>query len=172
MKIKRFPEAIYIVSGDPIHYSHVNTKLRAENILGMKVSLVIGLNGLKDKGLFTLSERKEIAQLYFPNESIYLAEGKDEIISFVENADKIIRGIRNESDYQYIYDLVKYYQCDNQIIKDKLVPVEVPEYLKEISSSKLKAMILDNSYNPNFKFWVNDQVFEILQKKLKIKPAS
>ena len=166
--ITNFPKAIYVLSGDPMHYSHLNTKRTAEKQLGMEVSLLIGINKLKNNGLFTIEERKEIAKFYVESEEIiYTSETKEDLGVYILNAEKIVRGFRDENDKKYLYMLVDHYGFKEQL--HKLFPVQVPYILQQISSSNLKQSILDGTYNQKKMHWVPDSVYKILQKKLQKK---
>lgn len=135
----RFPKNIYVVSVDPMHYSHLNTLLTAEKEINEKVSLVICRNELKTGGMFTLEERKEIASSYMDPTDVYLAHDYMEVREFLSSSERVIRGIRSNHDYEYIKKLGSFYKVED--MEHKLYLVRVPSDLKNISSSNIKRLI-------------------------------
>ncbi len=135
----KYPKNIYVASVDPMHFSHLNTKKLAEKELGEKVYLVICQNELKNNSTFSLEERRRMAMGYLGDEEIYLAKGYAEIRKFFFYAKRVIRGFRDDSDFDYIKRLAKFYDVGN--MEDKLCLISVPERLKNISSSKIKKLV-------------------------------
>lgn len=135
----KFPKNIYVVSVDPMHYSHLNTLLTAEKEINENVSLVICSNDLKTGGMFSLEERREIAASYVEPKDIFLAHDYVEIRKFLSSAERVIRGIRNNQDYEYIKKLGSFYKVED--MKHKLCLIQVPKKFEGVSSSNIKQLI-------------------------------
>eukprot|EP00041_Stephanoeca_diplocostata_P006301 m.79754 g.79754 ORF g.79754 m.79754 type:complete len:248 (+) comp16290_c0_seq2:156-899(+) len=134
-----YPRNIYPASVDPMHFSHRATLLRAEELLGEEVHLVICLNAMKTTGVFSVAQRKNLAQFLLPGRKIFVATTKNEIRSFFQHCKHIVRGIRGQNDIEEMMRLVRYYKSDDWI--DKLVKINVAEKYRQISSTRLKALI-------------------------------
>ena len=159
-----YPKNIYVASVDPMHYSHLNTLKLAEQQLDEKVFLVICQNELKTGNLFTLHERKEIARIYLPNEKIYIAKNYREVRLFLYNARRIVRGIRNQNDIEYMEKLGDFYSVKE--LKDKLYLVDVPKEYKDFSSTKLKRLVIGGGIREAEKMASREVVLKT-RKKLK-----
>ncbi len=147
-----------------MHYSHLNTLKLAEQQLDEKVFLVICQNELKIGNLFTLHERKEIARIYLPNEKIYIAKNYREVRLFLYNACRIVRGIRNQNDVEYIEKLGDFYSVKE--LKDRLYLVDVPKEYKDFSSTKLKRLVIGGGIREAEKMASREVVLKT-RKKLK-----
>lgn len=135
----KYPQNIYVASVDPMHFSHLNTIKLAKKELG-GVSLVICKNNLKSDGLFSLDERITIAKSYLGNnDEVYCAENYNEVRKFLLSAERIVRGIRDNLDIEYIRQLAELYQVE--YLEDKLFLVKVPESFIGFSSTRIKELV-------------------------------
>lgn len=159
-----YPQFIYLLSADPLHYGHINTKRLAQDELGFPINLVICQNDLKTSSLFSLEERKNIAQKYLPDEQIFTASNKIEIIKFISNAQKIVRGVRKELDIIDIDRYAKHYGVEKE--SHKLILIPVPDNFKHISSSHLKSSVLEEKVG-EVETWAPMWLIELVNKKLK-----
>ena len=156
-----YPKNVYVASVDPMHFSHLNTKRTAEEIIGETVNLIICQNELKEECLFSLEERREIAKLYLNNEHIFLARNREEIKKFLLKAKKVVRGIRNNKDIEYTKKLAKHYDVEN--LWTKLILIPVPDEYKKISSSRLKNLAKKES--SDLEFYAPKKVLDIIKDK-------
>jgi len=158
-------ENIYIASLNPMHFSHLNTWERAQEILGSKVFLCIGQNMAKTSGLFSLEERAEIAIKYYniPIGQVVLLYNQEEIISAILNAKRIVRGIRNEKDWLELRQLVELYNVKDQ--ERKILDILVPPDLVNISSRKLIEKISNHSYRREDN-WIPGELINVIYNKI------
>ena len=156
---------IYLASVNPMHYSHFNTWKMAEDILGDKVFLGIVQSLAKNRGLFSLSERAAIARKYFgiPNEQIVILPRADDVIKIVAQAEKVIRGIRNESDRLEALKLAKIYGLCNQ--EKKLLEISVPEPFRLISSTQLIDKISRGDYYQEMN-WIPEELIPVIRERI------
>jgi len=156
---------IYLTSANPLHFSHINTMETAEKKIGGPVILGICSNINKTSGLFTLTERKQIAIKYYqiPEEKIRIYHEPEEIREAIERADRIIRGRRDYRDTAYIHQLAEQYGVSDQA--EKLLVISIPNHLRTISSSRLIRMIYENDYRPEYK-WVPDDLIPVIKDRL------
>lgn len=159
----KYPRNIYVASVDPMHFSHLNTMKTAEKMLGQSVNLVICKNDLKEGGFFSLKERKEIAKLYLgQNEQVFVTDNFEEIRTFLFNAEKVVRGIREESDLEYIAKLGKYYNVES--LKSKLILIPVPDDYRAISSTNIKEFVRKGDIN-RVRGCVHEEIIKKIQSK-------
>jgi phosphopantetheine adenylyltransferase len=156
---------LYLTSVNPMHNSHLNTLKIAETMLGEEVVLGICKNELNDNGLFSLEERKFIAETFFdiPSGKILILDSKEKIVAAIQQADKIIRGARSKNDLSYSDELAKVYNVE--AYKSKLVFIDVPEEMKEISSSRLVALIKEDKYSPELN-WIPKKLLSFIGQKI------
>jgi len=159
-----FPNNIYPISGDPMHFSHNNTFWQAHSFLGQNISLLLCNNDLKDEGMFSLEERKGIASLYVPVKKIFVARNREEIRDFLINANHIVRGIRSEADMSYVKRLGVHY--DILDLEEKLIPIVVSDAYKNMSSSKLKTLVKENDIEKAKALALPEVVIQIQEKYL------
>ncbi len=131
---------VYVASLDPMHYSHLSTLRTAECELRENVSLLIGQNGLKNEGMFTLEERRSIVrQIFHVQNEVILASNFDEIIGVLRGAKRIIRGIRSSEDLSELKRLLTFYNVLD--LSERLYLMDVPDKYKGVSSTKLKDLV-------------------------------
>jgi len=159
---------IYLLSGNPVHLSHINTWETAKTILEEDVYFCLCQNDLKDGGLFYLEERKKILINFYnvPENKILLLKNREDIFNEIKDSKSIIRGIRDIEDIFEIEKLAEYYNAEKYFTK--LVKIKVPDHLKNISSSKLINLIKKNEYEKSMN-WVPEQLFLLIKRKLKEK---
>ena len=138
-----YPTNIHMISGDPIHYGHKKTIELAEQRIGVRPTLVICANALKDSGMFSLEERKELAHILLPKHEIHTVDSDDQVRQYIHRAERVIRGIRNEHDREYMKKLIAYYGVMAEM-NQKAVLIELPENHRAISSAKTKEFVKEN----------------------------
>lgn len=136
----------------------------AEKEMNERVSLVICSNGLKTWGMFSLEERKEIASSYMDPKNIYLAHDYMEIKKFLAMSRRVIRGIRNNQDYEYIEKLGSFYKVED--MEPKLYLIKVPDKFKKISSSNIKRLVRGGQVEEAGEF-CNTMTLREVEKKYK-----
>ncbi|MBL32185.1 MAG: pantetheine-phosphate adenylyltransferase [Flavobacteriales bacterium] len=152
MKIAVFPGSF-----DPLTLGHISI-IEAGLKLFDKIIIAIGSNEQK-KNMFPLSEREKMIQLNFKdNKNISIKSYKGLTVDFCEreNAQHIIRGIRNSNDFNYEQSIA----FMNYRLNDKIQTCFLPstqEYAF-ISSSIVKEILL------------NKDTIDKLQLKKKLKP--
>jgi hypothetical protein len=129
------------------------------------ISLLICQNLDKDAGLFSLEERKEIAQLYVPSTNIYIAHTLAELEEYCGRAITIIRGYRNRRELDETMRAARIHGVEKFRYKLKLY--KVPKKLTPISSSRLKDLVLSNHYNSAIN-WAPEAVINEIRAKLKL----
>jgi cytidyltransferase-like protein len=137
----------FLGSFDPFHISHLSTWKQAEKEVG-ETDIVVCRNWLKTDWWLSLEDRRKdiIYTLLLdpdfnprkrdPEKIVKIADNNEMILSIINNADKIVRWIKSQEDIDYLYRLLNYYKIKN--VEHKWHFVSVPEYLKDISSTKNK----------------------------------
>lgn len=158
---------VYLVSLNPMHYSHLHTWVEAQKKLNEKLFLCICQNMLKTTGLYNIEERAEIACKYYniPSKQIVLLFDKNQIVNTIKNAQVIVRGIREEKDLLEIIKLCEHYNIDLSNNAQKLLSIEVPKEMKEISSSNLIARIKSSTYMLEDN-WIPEKLFFLIKEKI------
>lgn len=154
--------AMYAFSGDPITNGHINIIERACKIFD-KVIVGIGVNPEK-KYTFTLDERKDMAERSldrFKNVSVISFEGLLIDAAYENGVDVIIRGIRNQSDFDYEEMLHNVNQSQSLGI-DTLCIFSDPT-LSHVSSSAVKAIQKERGFIHDY---VPVYVKEQMERKL------
>ena len=153
MKIKI---AVFPGSFDPLTLGHISI-IEAGLKLFDKIIIAIGSNKQK-KYIFNITERKKMIQLNFKNhERISIKSYQGLTVDFCEkeNAQHIIRGIRNSSDFNYEQSIA----FMNYRLNDKIQTCFLPSTQEHssISSSIVKEILL------------NKDMIDKLQMKKKLK---
>lgn len=158
-----YPKHIFLTSADPLHYSHLNTLKVAEDKIGDNISIVICKNNLKSAGLFSVKERREIAEIYTRNRGlVFTAETPEEIRKFIKLSHKVVRGVRSIEDITYIIKLGYHYKV--MCYFHKLTLIQVPPQYKKISSSKLKTLV-NNQLIDEAKLYAPIEVINKIREK-------
>lgn len=134
-----YPKNIYPASVDPMHFSHRETLLLAEQQIGEEVHLLICRNDMKSKGVFPTKERLRLAQIMLPGRKIYVAASKKEVCRFIHRCARVVRGVRGIEDEVEMEKLAKHYSLEAQ--SKKVMKVKVAANFREISSTRLKALV-------------------------------
>lgn len=132
--------AIYALSGDPITFGHIDIIKRASKLFD-KLIVALGVNPSK-KYLLTPEERLDVAQaslLMLPNVEVMFFEGLLVDFAYEQNAEVIIRGIRNTVDFNYEQGIEQ--------INTTQMPIETLlmfSKMSHISSSTVKGLQQEN----------------------------
>jgi len=135
MKVAVFPGSF-----DPITNGHINLVQRALPLFD-KIVVAVGVNSQK-KGLFTLDQRLAWLEKVFESEDkVEVATFKGLTVKFCNkiNANYLLRGLRNASDFDYEKTISQL----NQIIGDDLETIfliSLPEF-SHISSTIVREII-------------------------------
>ncbi len=130
-------KAIYAFSGDPITYGHIDIIKRAAHIFD-KLIVAIGTNTHK-KYLFTIAERTALAKqalINLHNVEVVSFNGLLVDFAYELDADVIVKGVRNPTDFEYENSLFKIGQSQDISI-DTFILMARPE-LAHVSSSNVK----------------------------------
>ena len=137
MKIAVFPGSF-----DPITLGHVDLIKRALPLFD-KIIVAIGVNSSK-KYHFTLEQRTQFIELTFNNNpKIEVATYKGLTIDFCKsvNANYILRGIRNSSDYLYENSIAQMNKAMHNPIETLFIPT-LPE-LSAINSTIVRDILVN-----------------------------
>ena len=157
--------AVYAGSFDPITLGHLWMIEQGARLFDELV-VAIGVNPDK-RYLFTLAERMAMAQQvtgHLPNvriasfENLFLVHYAKQI-----GASFILRGIRNEQDYQYERGM-RYVneELDGQITTVLLVP---PRELVEVSSSFVKGLVGPENWQLILRKYVPEPVYQMFLER-------
>lgn len=156
-------KVVYVGSFDPLHFGHKNTYEKALRLLNIPIEIAICMNPLKKEYMFSLEERRTIAESVFSNACINLYDGQEEIIGLINNADMLVRGYCGESDIMYAKKLLKLYNCESKFAS--VLFIKIDDKFEKISSSSIKDSI---QYEPQVaKENLSEIGYEMLLKKYK-----
>ncbi|MBJ04361.1 MAG: pantetheine-phosphate adenylyltransferase [Flavobacteriales bacterium] len=141
--------AIFPGSFDPITLGHVEVIKQSLNIFE-KIIIAIGENYQKNK-LFNLNERRNLINTVFKNHQNIIIKSYNELtVEFCqkENCFNIIRGIRNNIDFNYEHSIA----ISNNCLDNRINTIFIPSTKKttHISSSIVKEIIANNGDLANF----------------------
>ena len=160
-------KAIYAASFDPPTNGHLWI-IEQGSLLFEKLIIAVGTNPQKTgKYSFSLDERlsmlKEISNNYKNVEVVYC--GKKFTVDFAKSFDAqyLLRGIRNDSDYES-EKAMRYINGD---LDSKIIPVFLmpPRELAEISSSMVKGLIGYDNWKEAVKKYVPQEVYKMILEK-------
>lgn len=162
-------KTVAIVPGsfDPITYGHIDIVKRAAEMYDI-VYLAVMINSEK-KYLFTLEEREKIASCAlssFENVNVISSSGMLWKLAQDLNADAIVKGYRNQADYDYEMKMAQYNAEHNP--NAKTVLLKASESLLDVSSTAVRKLISENQ--PLDKYLPEDvakAVKEIISSKQK-----
>lgn len=153
--------AIYALSGDPITCGHIDIIKRSAQAFD-KLIVALGINPDK-KYLLTADERLAVAKQslsYLPNVEVVFFKGLLADFAFEQNANVIIRGVRNAEDVTFEQSLNQI--NSTQINIDTFLMFADPK-LSHISSSSVKAIQKENGLIHEY---VPLPVKKILERKI------
>ena len=135
---------IAVVPGsfDPMTLGHVNIIERAAMLFD-KVFVAVMIND-KKQYMFTREERTEIARLscaHIPNVEVIFDDGMLADLALRLDACAIVKGIRDEKDYLYEFEMAQYNARKNPAAQTVFLPCD--EGAREISSTVVRARLLE-----------------------------
>ncbi len=134
--------AVYALSGDPITYGHIDIIKRAAQSFD-KLIVALGINSSK-KYLLTTEEKYKVAKeslAFLNNVEVMFFDGLLVDFAFEQNANVIIRGIRNASDFEFEKSLDQINSSQMNI--DTFFLFSKSQF-SHVSSSSVKAIQLEN----------------------------
>ena len=141
-------KTVAVVPGsfDPFTLGHRDVVARCASLFD-RVVVGILINPAK-KGLFTMEERKTIAQLSLsdlPNVSVEIDDGY--LTDFAERvgAAMIVKGVRTVGDFEYEQQMAHFNRARNSQIETLYLPAD--ESMTQISSTRVREM-LDRGERP------------------------
>lgn len=161
---------IAIVPGsfDPITVGHIDIAKRAAQMYET-VYLAVMINSQKEY-LFSLEERKQIAQKAFENyENIKVvsSEGMLWKLAYDLNAEAIVKGYRNKKDYDYEMKMAEFNRDHNPDAETILL--ECSDGLNDVSSTEVRERIL---HGRSFDDLLPEQVAQLVYKFIERKNIS
>lgn len=152
--------AVFPGSFDPITKGHVDIVNRALPLFD-QVIMAVGVNSIK-KGLFSLEQRKEWLEAVFADEPKVIVddfEGLTVHYCAKVNANYLIRGLRNSSDFDYEKTISQLNNIIGENV-DTMFLISKPEY-SHISSTIVREIIKGKGATDAF-----------LPEQIKISPKS
>lgn len=135
-------KAIYSLSADPITFGHIDIISRASKIFD-QVIVAIGKNPAK-KYLFDLNDRIEMATealAFLSNVTVISFEGMLSDYAYSQSIQSIVRGVRNNEDFNYELMLHQVTQSQNLGVDTVFLPSN--QAFLHISSGAVKAIQLE-----------------------------
>ena len=134
---------IAVVPGsfDPMTVGHVNIIERAA-LLFDKVYVAVMINDAKNY-MFTPEQRTEIARLsleHIPNVEVIFDSGMLASLAERLGACAIVKGIRDDKDYHYEFEMAQYNRQMNPKAQTVFLPCD--EGAREISSTVVRARLV------------------------------
>ena len=135
---------IAIVPGsfDPMTKGHINIIERA-SVLFDKVFVAVMINSSKEY-MFSRDERTEIARLslaHLDNVEVIFDDGMLWELALRLDACAIVKGIRDEKDYLYEFEMAQFNARKNPQVQTVFLPCE--EGAREISSTAVRTRLED-----------------------------
>lgn len=139
-------------SFDPMTVGHINIIERAATIFD-KVYVAVMINPSKSY-MFSSAEREEIARLscaHIKNAEVLFDDGMLASLAERLGACAIVKGIRDENDYRYEFEMAQYNYARNPSAQTVFLPCV--EGSREISSTAVRAKInadenIENAVSP------------------------
>ena len=160
-------KTVAIVPGsfDPITYGHIDIAKRAAKDYDI-VYLAVMINDQK-RYLFTLQEREEIARLALSGiENITVISSDGMLWKLAEElgADAIVKGYRNNVDYEYEMKMAEFNSSHNP--KARTILLKADQSLTTLSSTLLREKIAKSeSIDAYLPKPAADKIIDILKKK-------
>jgi len=155
-------KAMFALSGDPIHFGHINTIERAAKLFE-QVHVAVGINETK-KYVFNLYERLELIRksvAHIPNVEVSAFDGLLVDYAILNGIDIIVKSVRNQEDYQYETNLYKVGKSQAPNIETLLLFSE--QKYENVSSSVVKVLEQHKGFIHEF---VPLYVKQALEKKI------
>ena len=152
-------KAIFPGTFDPFTKGHQDILKRSITIFD-EVVIGIGLNGNK-KTMFNVNERiEQIKSVIHGNQKVSVKSYKGLTINFCndENANFIVRGVRNTGDFEFEKAIAR---TNRMLSKIETIFLLTSAKTSFISSSIVRELILNNGYYKNL---VPETIYEILLK--------
>lgn len=130
--------AVYIGSFDPAHLGHRNTYEKACNELRIPIDVAICNNPLKVSTVFSLPERRNIAESVFLNCKISLYYNYEQILSLLNGYDLVVRGYRDKDDIDYVKKLLHTFNSESKF--SSVYFVKIDKKYQDVSSSNIKKL--------------------------------
>ena len=160
-------KTVAIVPGrfDPITYGHIDIAKRAAKDYDI-VYLAVMINDQK-RYLFTLQEREEIARLALSGiENITVISSDGMLWKLAEElgADAIVKGYRNNVDYEYEMKMAEFNSSHNP--KARTILLKADQSLTTLSSTLLREKIAKSeSIDAYLPKPAADKIIDILKKR-------
>ena len=135
--------AIIPGSFDPITYGHIDIVKRAAELYDI-IYFAVMINSEKQY-LFSIEERERIAKLALrdiQNVSVISSTGMLWKLAKELNADAIVKGYRNQTDYAYELEMAKF--NEEHYPKAKTVLLKANSELEGLSSTSVREMLSNN----------------------------
>ena len=157
---------IAIVPGsfDPMTKGHINIIERASKLFD-KVFVAVMINSTK-KYMFSCEERTEIARLsvaHLDNIEVIFDDGMLSDLALRLDACAIVKGIRDDKDYVYEFDMAQYNARRNPQAQTVFLPCD--EGAREISSTVVRTRLENDGDISDI---VSDNALEYIGKCRKI----
>ena len=153
---------IAIVPGsfDPMTVGHINIIERASSLFD-KVFVAVMINDTK-KYMFSMEQRTEIARLslsHIENVEVIYDDGMLSDLAKRLDACAIVKGIRDEKDYLYEFEMAQYNYKRNPNAQTVFLPCD--EGAREISSTVVRVRL---DRGQNISDIVSENAVEYIQK--------
>ena len=161
--MKNGKERIAVVPGsfDPLTLGHRNV---VERCSGLFDRVIVGILINPDKkGMFSMEQRKQLAQLSLadiPNVTVETDSGY--LTDFAERmgASVIVKGVRTSVDFEYEQKMAHFNRARNPRIETMYLPAD--ELLADVSSTAVRRMLADgedlsNVLHPNAIAWLKSR---------------
>ena len=154
-------KVLYPGTFDPLTFGHIDIINRAKHIFGMN-SVVVGIAANARKNpLFSVEERMEFIGKHCQPVTVATYEGLT--VSFCRNKkiNVIIRGVRNQLDFEYEYPIA----CANKDLEPGIETVFIMSdpSISYVSSSMVKEIVSNRGLVTKF---VPEDIAEALEEKL------
>lgn len=152
--------AVYPGSFDPFTNGHLDMVIKASRIFD-KVHILIGINANKkrtyDSEKMKKAIEKTLKEKNITNCDVYIYEGLIAEYTKVNNIGYMIRGLRNNMDYNYEENIAEV----NKLINPKLEYIYFRAENVAVSSSMVKEL---NAYNKDISKFVPKPVIELISE--------
>ena len=130
-------------SFDPMTTGHINIIERAAKLFD-KVFVAVMINSSKEY-MFSQEQRTDIAKLscaHIPNVEVIFDDGMLWQLALRLDADAIVKGIRDDKDYHYEFEMAQFNAAKNPKAQTVFLPCD--EGAREISSTAVRNRLSDS----------------------------